>query len=135
MSADQSTKTVAKVAAKEPTETPQPMTETEQRNAIRGEFFKAKHFKKKIITLQGVDMEIRQPTIGSILEFREEEDRKVALLRMMVVYCFIPGTNIKIFEDADFDAIMSQPFDDSVMRLSEAIEDLTGLDLKATEKN
>ena len=106
-----------------------------ERSRIRAEFFKSRNFAKEMVTIKGVKMEVRQPSIGDILDFRAEEDRNVALMRMMITYCYIPGTNETIFEDTDFDGIMALPFDESVIALSNAIEKLTGLDLKETEKN
>ncbi len=105
------------------------------REDIRAKIFSSKKFKSKVITLFGAKVEIHQPNLGAILQYKEEQDRQSALMDLLIGYCFIPGTDQKIFEEADKDTVMNMPFDDSILELNAAVEELTGLDIEATEGN
>ena len=105
------------------------------RDVLRGKLFASKQFKTKPITLFGAEIEIRQPPLGEILDFKEEDDSKKAVVRSLVRCCYVPGTNERVFEDTDFDAIMKWPFGDELVRVNEAIAELTSIDLQGEEKN
>lgn len=105
------------------------------RDDIRTKIFSASTFRSKIITLFGAKVEIHQPNLGAILQYKENQDRQDALMDLLIGYCFIPGTDTKIFEEADKASIMNKPFDDSIIELNTAIEELTGIDIEATEGN
>ncbi len=105
------------------------------RDELRGKIFASKNFRKEEITLFGAIVELRQPTLGQILEAQEQEDRKVALLKLLVEYCFVPGTEERVFEEADLDAIMNMPFSKDVEKLNEVMLGLTNIDVLGAEKN
>lgn len=93
------------------------------RNDLRTRLFSIKP-KTKIITVNGQEIEVRQPPVKAILDSADPENRKASIVRMIINYCYVPGTDEKVFEDADFDTILEMPFGSDWMALSTAIDDL-----------
>ena len=109
------------------------------RDTIRSKIFSAKnkHRKSKIIDFMGEDVEVRQPTVKQVQELAKEarkEDSDAVLLSIME-YCYIPGTDDKVFEDADRDSLLGLPVGEWLNNLNKAIEEMTGVDVKVAEKN
>ena len=90
---------------------------------------------KKNINLFGGKVEVRQPTLGTVLEARDEEDPKSALVRIMIEYCFVPGTDEKVFEEADKDAILNFPVGGWFSEFNSAVGELTNIDFDKAEKD
>ena len=105
------------------------------RDALRGRLMGAKKFRSERIKLFGEDVEIRQPSVGQILDAQEFEDQKKALVNILVNYCFIPGTEEKIFEDTDEGAIMEWPVGEWFTEINQAIQKLTNIDVAGAEGN
>ena len=113
--------------------------ETVSRDTIRTKIFsgKNKHRKTKIIDFMGEDVEVRQPTVKQVQELAKEakkEDSDAVLLSIME-YCYVPGTEDKVFEDADKDELLGLPVGEWLNNLNQAIEEMTGVDVRAAEKN
>jgi len=113
----------------------EPIKPAVTKESIREQIFSTKKFKSINIDLFGAEVEIRQPSLGAILDAKEEPNRKLALMKTLVDYCFIPGTNEKLFEVTDLDGLMAQPFGEDLTRLNDAISELTGVNMEDTEKN
>lgn len=105
------------------------------RDELRAKLFSAKKYKSEIITLFGAEIEIRQPSLGGILEQQESEDRKAGLINSLTRFCYVPGTDELVFELGDAEAILNMPFGDDVVALNKAIENLTGIDVTVEEGN
>lgn len=97
------------------------------RDAMRAAIFASenKKLKSKLVEFFGQMIEIRQPTLGTILDSREEEDRQAAVINTLVEYTFVPGTNTKLFDVADADAFKSMPFGKDFLAVNKALEELT----------
>lgn len=91
--------------------------------------------KSKIITIYGVELELRQPTLASIMTTREIEDPKVRATEMIIKYAYVPGTDEYVFEDTDREAILKWPFGEDLLTLQQAITDLTGLDIDKVKED
>lgn len=99
---------------------------SEARNKIRAATVGApKQFKKELITYNGVEIEIRQPSLKvrkSIGE-RATQNNHVDLLEFLVwavIECtFVPGTDEKVFEIADYEGLISQPTDSFMDEIGE----------------
>jgi hypothetical protein len=109
------------------------------RDNIRSKIFSAKNKnrKSKVIDFMGEDVEVRQPTVKQVQELAKEarkEDSDAVLLSIME-YCYVPGTNDKVFDDADKDNLLGLPVGDWLNNLNKAIEEMTGVDVSAAEKN
>lgn len=96
-----------------------------QRDTLRSRIFSARA-KAKIVTYNGVEIEVRQPSLKSVIE-GNDGDNKQATVRMLIENCFVPGTEEKIFEDTDYDSLLAMPFSSEWVAMSEAITELTGL--------
>lgn len=90
------------------------------RDAIRAATVgSAKDFKKEIVNVNGVDVEIRQLSVGERMEIgtlsRPKDDEEtvdsrrafgvLAILRM----CYEPGTETRVYESGDADSILASP--------------------------
>ncbi len=105
-----------------------PLTRDELRKALLGTAPKAE---SKIIKMFGVDLEIRQPSLGSIMAAREENDQAIRAVDMIIEYAYVPGTDDHVFEMTDRDVIKNWPFGKDLTRLNAAIAELTGVDVDA----
>lgn len=95
------------------------------RNDIRAKIFAKREIKKKVIQFFGSEIELRQPTLGDIINARENEDRQAAVIETLVKYAYVPGTDERVFEDADAEAFANMPFGADFLRASKALEELT----------
>lgn len=73
-------------------------------------------FKSEILTHKGLKFEIRQPSIRGRQELRkrliDQEgtfDVFDALVWMVILYTFVPGTNERVFDEEDYDTIVAHP--------------------------
>lgn len=106
------------------------------RDELRAKLFNTKdHFKSEMVTLFGARIEIRQPTLGVLMKAQQIEDRAKATVDMLIKFCFVPGTNERVFEIADQEGILNMPFGEDLLKASEAINRLTGVNVAEEEKN
>jgi hypothetical protein len=110
---------------------------------IRSKIFSHKSA-TKIINVYGIDIELRSPTVRQLVEAtsaREGESKEDTTSRAsvmaIVAHCYVPGTDSKIFSEADAEALMALPMDTNYRALQEAISDLMGIKklLEASTKN
>lgn len=99
---------------------------SELRDKIRTAAFNQK-CRSKIVSYAGVDIEIRQPPVGVVLGREGASDRKALMSHMLINYCYVPGTDEKVFEEADIEALMAVPFNKEWIAINEAIDSLTDL--------
>jgi hypothetical protein len=91
---------------------------------------------KRNITLFGEEVEIRQPTLAQINKLSKSADEKTpAIVKIMIEYMFVPGTDEKVFDPADAAQLAEMPSGKWLNDMNNAIEELTGVDVKAAEKN
>ncbi len=88
-----------------------------------------------MVTLFDTELELRQPKLDAILDMQETEDNKERMISMIIEYVFVPGPDDAVFEAADRDMILNWPFSEDVLKLQEAIADLTGIDIDGAEKD
>jgi len=105
------------------------------RGDIRAKIFAAKKRKSKVVEFFGVDIELRQPTLGDVINARESTDRQAAVVETLVKYAFIPGTDEHVFEDADADSFKTMPFGADFIRVSNALESLTEVNFLGTTQS
>lgn len=97
------------------------------RDELRAKIFAAHERKFLNVMFMGAEIEIRQPKLGDIINAREEENRQAALIKTLVTYAFVPGTDEKVFEEADADALLELPFGNDFLEVNKAIEKLTDI--------
>ncbi len=107
----------------------------EARDSIRAGIFSSKKFRSKIINLFGQEVEIRQPSVGQVLSSRDTDDQKLMFITLLCQYAYVPGTDDRVFEDADVEAIEEWPIGPWFKEFNDAIVDLTEIDISAAEKN
>ena len=91
--------------------------------------------KTEAITIYGIDIELRQPTLGAILDAQDEADTKARSADMIIRFACVPGTDERVFEDTDRAMILNWPFGDDMMKLQTAITKLSGVNIDdATDK-
>lgn len=109
----------AKVAAAE-----EEVREASTKESIRATIFGLKPL-SKVVNIGSVDIEVRQPSVGDFLAAGSVGDRKAMMMQMLVEYCYVPGTNEKVFEETDVESLASIPAGLAWMDLTQAIDDLT----------
>lgn len=108
------------------------MDKTQTRDDIRAAIFNQKTHHKEV-QFAGIKMELRQPSVGAIIG-REKTDSKAFMTQMLIDYCYVPGTNDRVFEETDQDSLMAVPFNADWVNLQKAIDELSDLgSLKAEE--
>lgn len=104
------------------------LTRDELRKALLGTAPKPE---SKVIKMFGVDLELRQPSLGAIMKSRDETDQVTRAIDMIIEYAYVPGTDDHVFEFTDRDVIKNWPFGKDLTRLNAAIAELTGVDIEA----
>lgn len=89
--------------------------------------------KSTVVTLFGQEVELRQPTMGQMFAAQEKGTIAQKAARMIVQYAYVPGTDERIFEDGDEDALLSQPWGEDLINAQNAISKLNGIDNKALQ--
>lgn len=104
------------------------------RDELRSKLLSSHKPKTELLTLFGVAVEFRQPTLDAILAARDNEDVKTRTVDMIIQYAYVPETNERVFEPADRDQILSWPFGEDMIKVQQAITILTGVDVGKAEK-
>lgn len=75
-----------------------------------------KHFRSEIVKWDDIEVELRQPSNKArrnLLQKAKDESGNIDPLEFLVWATiegtFVPGTNEKVFDDGDYDALMEQP--------------------------
>ena len=107
------------------------MTREEIRNAI----LSGKAVKKEIVNAFGVEIVLRQPSIGGILSMQDGEDKGNMVAQSLIKYCYVPGTEDKVFDEADADVILGLPFDEDFQKIQDGINKLMDINVDAEKKD
>lgn len=91
--------------------------------------------KSEVLTLFGVEVELRQPSIGAIMDAQEIKDPARQAANMIIKFAYVPGTDEKVFEEGDVDSIIQWPFGEDLKHLQDAIGRLTSLDVEAAQED
>lgn len=107
----------------------------------------SKVFKFKMVQFDEMEIEIREPSVrdwGKIMKAvmsmnSEEGSNKMEYDKYLiwsVIYCaFVPGSDEKVYEDTDYDALANFPRSGFVGEFSEIAMDMMNSDSEQTEKN
>lgn len=114
------------------------MTHEAQTLSVRDQLRKellANHRPESIpVTLFGQKIELRQPTLDSVLKARETDDKVERVLDMILKYAYVPDTDQPVFEPGDKELMKKWPWGPDLMNVNNAIMKLTGIDISAAEK-
>lgn len=95
------------------------------RDEIRAAIFNQKAAVEPVVFF-GQKLELRQPELGTILDMRQE-GLEMNGMKMLTDFAFVPGTNEKVFEEADTESLRQLPFGPDVQRLMSAVAVLLGV--------
>jgi hypothetical protein len=112
--------------------TPAPTAAPPSRDEIRAKIFGAKPECKEIVFF-GTTIELRQPALGVIMEQRENDIREAGVM-MLLSNAFVPGTNDRVFEPADEEAIRMLPMGPDLKRLFDTVNVLLGVGAEGLDK-
>lgn len=99
-----------------------PITRDSVRSAI---FANAGKYRKETLSFFGTEIELRQPSLGAIIEAKEAANSQNAIINTLIRYAYVPGTNVKVFEDADEEALRELPFGGDFIEVTKKLEVLT----------
>lgn len=113
------------------------------REEIRKQIFKSENTKakRKKISFLNVDIEIRQPSVETILNMSNQTSAvdgtitKNELINVIINNVFVPGTKDKVFEEADYDVLVAMPMSRDFSYLVETMTELTNINIKVAEGN
>lgn len=123
------------------------VTQKELRDAIRAATVGAKcDFKTEIVKWEGVSVEVRQMSIATRFELYDASQRTDAdgketfdslrwTVMLVVINTYVPGTDVRVYDDADFELLSKQPTEGFVDKIAEAAKVLNGLSGKEEEGN
>lgn len=108
------------------------------RDALLG---KAPEFKKEVAEYNGVKVEIRQPTMKSrreIMNRAQDEKGKTDLFEFLVwaviENTYVEGSDEKVFEDTDYESLMSRPAGGFMDKFGEVAASLMNVEEDVAEK-
>lgn len=102
------------------------------RDEIRKAIFTAKP-EKRIISFFGNDIELRQPNLGDAMAARTEDVREAGI-QMLLNFAYVPGTEEKVFEEADEDGIRRLPMCKDLTNLFNVCAELLGADTEGLNR-
>lgn len=102
------------------------------RDKIRSAVFSTKP-ESKVVEAFGVQIEVRQMPTGALMDLQSDGDRKGAMVKSIVAHCFVPKTNEKVFDETDLETLLTVPFGRDMVALSQAIGDVSGVDLEVAD--
>jgi len=106
------------------------------RNDLRKYLLASKPFKTEKVTLFGQEIELRQPSVRDAFALAQEKDENSQLLvDILIKYAYVPGTDERVFEEGDREAILQWPVGDWVKELTDKFISLSGVDVEEARKN
>lgn len=100
---------------------------TVSRDSARALIFGAKPVIRSDLTLQGVPVDLREPSVGVVIDSQTDEDRKRAFAQMLIRYVYPRGGAEPLFEEADIDNLLELPFNKEMQDLNQAINKMIGV--------
>ncbi len=104
------------------------------RDEMRARVFSAKPASEIVSDFFGMEIELRQPTLEVALEKRNVDEAERVYV-MLTDYCFVPGSDEKLFDTEDVDELRGLPFGGDFQRVMNAVNKLLGLDPAEVEAN
>ena len=113
-----------------------------KRNALRSAILgSTPAFRKEIVTFEGNEYEVRQTTRkirGELFKKCTKENGQMDALEMLLwgaIFCtFEPGSNERVFEEADYAVLSEQPTGGIVDKLGKVAMELLNVEDESIEK-
>lgn len=112
----------------------------EQKSAIRGALLQTRKIESRRITLNGIEIELRQQSLDKILGNMGQKEVPLLeqTIRSFIDHAYYPDTDERIFTHHDIEAIKLWPFSKEWLSVQKAINELSGMletDVDAAEKD
>lgn len=111
----------------------EPVDEVLSRDEIRARLIgSTPAAQSEIVTIFKTRLEVKTPPLEEILSkgADAELDTVASSVQMIIDYCYVPGTDEKVFEDTDAPFIRRWPFTADLMEFQRVISRLTGIDIE-----
>lgn len=105
------------------------------RASVRARILASRAPKSEVIMFFGEQIELRQPTLGAVLDSQTKEDRRGAMIDLIIERAYIPGTDELVFELADSDTLRALPFGADWIRVNKAMEALSEVNFLDNEND
>jgi hypothetical protein len=92
------------------------------RDKLRGSILKTIAPASEKVMFFGVEIELRQPTLGDVLSAKQNQDPTAAVIETLIRQAYVPGTDERVFEEADTSELLLKPFGADFIRVSQALE-------------
>ena len=119
-----------------------PTTGEQLKNQIRARIFSSEQSRarKSVIPFFGTEIELRTPAVGKFLgsvsqNADDGSNDQIRLIKLVIENSYVPGTDELVFNMADYESLVALPFNSDMALVVKTINELTGVDLKAKEKN
>lgn len=89
---------------------------------------------RKELTYNGVQIEFIVPSVKTISELQADEGRNF-IVSTMIQCCVIPGTDEKVFDDADYEVMVNSPMSTDFSRCVQTINGLLNFGVDEKVKN
>ena len=104
--------------------------------SLRSQFFKNKKvIRRETYTFNGVKMEFVQPTVGDMLNKQDSDTERAFFIRAMIQHSVVPGTDEKVFDDSDYEALLELPADGDFQAFTKIVTSLMDLNVGEAAKN
>jgi len=102
---------------------------SELRDTLRAKLLATRKPATKEIEFLGETIELRQMTVGAVMASaaETEDSKQESLIKALIQFAYVPGTDEPLFEEADKDALMLQPWDKSFTDLMNAMTEMTSI--------
>ena len=82
----------------------------------------------ELLDVFGVQVEIRSPNLEDLLQYRGAEADEAIMARAIVNNVYVPGSEQRVFDDADIPELMKTRFSKDMRKLSTAVTRVLGGD-------
>lgn len=103
------------------------------RDKLRAAVMATQPNRRETIEFNGHQVEVRQPNIRTILALGESG--KFDAVSFLIGHAYVPGTDEKLFEEADRDGLLNKPFGEDFRKIVEAMNKVMNIDVKEAAKN
>ena len=105
------------------------------RTDVRSKIFSKSKFRTESIEINGIQVDVRQPSLAQIREIGKWDEDEDALIKLLIKFCYVHGTNDPVFDETDTESLEAMPTGKWMSDFQKAFSKLSGLDVEVAEKN
>ena len=104
--------------------------------SLRANFFKNKKaIRREEYFFNGTKLEFVQPTVGDMVNKSDSDTERAFFIRAMINHTVVPGTDEKVFDDSDYEALLELPADGDFQAFTKIVTSLMDLNVGDAAKN